>query len=423
MGRLGLLSSEKERRQDCSSITSFRINTCESVSEQSTLTTFRMNTYAKRGRGVDLITALRPIFAAALLLLIFSPSFVQACSCVMVGTGCGSWSSRGEGAVFLGKVTAKVAQPRPEAAGVADLPVGYAVHFSVDESFYGVSDPGAEAVVYTGSGAGDCGYPFVVGTSYLVYAGPGTDGRLSTGTCSGTKPEIISGGELMQLRAIRDRGHGFELFGTVFVLPKGAGSVDQIESQPLDRVPVRAVGSHGSLFSTLTDQYGVYSFAWLPPDTYHLEETLPTGFSLARTAEPQPFVITAADKQVPGFACNLDVYAKPDGQISGVVVDLAGRGVPGFLTLEPADPKEAAAAHQRGGLPGDDTEDGKFSLPQLPPGCYRLVFIPKIWGHKNFRQKFYWPPSNATNSGSIEIGLGQHIDNIRFEVPLTGSEN
>src|SRR5216684_4962292 len=126
----------------------------------------------KKGeRGVDLITTLRPIFATALVLLIFSPSFVHACSCAMVGNGCGPWSFQGEGAVFLGKVTAKVAQARPDAGGAVDLPVGYAVHFSVDESFYGVSDPGAEAVVYTGSGAGDCGYPFVVGTNYLVYAG------------------------------------------------------------------------------------------------------------------------------------------------------------------------------------------------------------------------------------------------------------
>ncbi len=229
---------------------------------------------------------------------------MRACSCIVVGTGCGPWSLQGEGAVFLGKVTAKVAQARPDTGGAVDLPVGYAVHFSVGESFYGVSDPGAEAVVYTGSGAGDCGYPFVVGTSYLVYAGSGGDGRLSTGTCSGTKPEIISGGILRQLRAIRDRGHGFELFGTVFVLPKGAGSGDQLESQPLDRVPVRAVGSHGSLFSTVTDQNGVYSFAWLPPDTYHLEEALPAGFTLAQGAAPQPFVITAADKQVPGFGCS-----------------------------------------------------------------------------------------------------------------------
>jgi len=367
------------------------------------------------------MTALRSILATAFFFLTFSPSILRACSCVVVGTGCGPWSLQGEGAVFLGKVTAKVAQARPDAAGTSDLPVGYAVHFSVDESFYGGAEPGREAVVYTGSGFGDCGYPFVVGTSYLVYAGAGTDGRLSTGTCSGTKPEIISGGVLKQLRAIRDRGHGFELFGTVFVLPKGAGSVDQIESQPLDRVPVRAVGNHGSLFSTVTDQHGVYFFAWLPPDTYRLEQDLPAGFTIAGNPA-QPLKIEASDKQVPGFGCNLDVYAKPDGQISGIVVDLAGRGVPGFLTLEPADPKEAAAAHQRGGLPGDETEDGKFSLPQLPPGRYRLIFSPKIGSRVNLRQKFYWPPGSAANSGAIEISLGQHVHDVRFEIPLGGSE-
>ena len=33
-------------------VTTFRMNTCKSVSKQRTLTTFRMNTYAKpRGRG------------------------------------------------------------------------------------------------------------------------------------------------------------------------------------------------------------------------------------------------------------------------------------------------------------------------------------------------------------------------------------
>src|SRR6266851_557804 len=281
----------------------------------------------KGGRGVALITTLRPIFATALLLLIFSPSFVQACSCIVVGTGCGPWSFQGEGAVFLGKVTAKVAQARPDAGGAVELPVGYAVHFSVDESFYGGAEPGREEVVYTGSGFGDCGYPFVVGTSYLVYAGSGGGGRLSTGTCSGTKPEIISGGVLMQLRAIRDRGHGYDLFGTVFVVPKGAGYADQVESQPLEGVPVRAIGNHGSLFSTVTDQRGVYSFAWLPQDTYRLEQDLPAGFTIAGKP-PDPLKIAPSDKQVPGFACNLDVYAKPDGQISGIVVDLAGEECP-----------------------------------------------------------------------------------------------
>jgi len=51
MGHLEPLSSDKGRRRNCSSITSFRINTCKSVSKQRTLTTFRINTYEKRGEG------------------------------------------------------------------------------------------------------------------------------------------------------------------------------------------------------------------------------------------------------------------------------------------------------------------------------------------------------------------------------------
>jgi len=42
--------------------------------------------------------------------------------------------------------------------------------------------------------------------------------------------------------------------------------------------------------------------------------------------------------------------------------------------------------------------------------------------HMDFRQKFYWPPSNPANSDAIEISLGQHVDNVRFEIPLSAPE-
>jgi hypothetical protein len=51
VGHLELLSRKKEWLRNVSSITPFRMNTCKSVSKQSTLTTFRMNTYAKPGGG------------------------------------------------------------------------------------------------------------------------------------------------------------------------------------------------------------------------------------------------------------------------------------------------------------------------------------------------------------------------------------
>ncbi len=87
-----------------------------------------------------------------------------------------------------------------------------------------------------------------------------------------------------------------------------------------------------------------------------------------------------------------------------------------------ADPKEAKAAFQRGGLPGDETADGKFSLPQLPPGRYRLIFSPKTARGVNLQRKFYWPASGTVNSGAVEISLGQHVYNVRFEIPLSVSQ-
>jgi hypothetical protein len=41
----------RSRRFSCLPLSTFRINTCESVSKQMALTTFRINTYVKRGEG------------------------------------------------------------------------------------------------------------------------------------------------------------------------------------------------------------------------------------------------------------------------------------------------------------------------------------------------------------------------------------
>ena len=43
--------SAHRSRAKLAAVTPFRINTCESVSKQKTLTIFRMNTYAKQGEG------------------------------------------------------------------------------------------------------------------------------------------------------------------------------------------------------------------------------------------------------------------------------------------------------------------------------------------------------------------------------------
>jgi hypothetical protein len=353
------------------------------------------------------------------VLLIIAPGAVQACSCVSVSVGCNMNLNSGS-VVFLGKVISKIEVPLTGTVpDRTDLAQGYAVHLTTKENFQGAGPAGQEIVVYTGRGGGDCGYPFLVGSSYLVYASS-FDNQLTTGICSGTSPEVMVGGALKELRAIRDGGRVDDLFGTIGIAPEGAGFEDSVKTRPLSNVYVLATRNGGTVFSTVTDEQGAYAFASLPGDTYRIEQDLPPGLSTWQSKTGEPVTVKVDHTDRAGAGCQVDVFARPDGEISGIVINAAGVGVPGFVTIEPVDPKEAQVAMKRGGLPGYDTDDGRFSLPSIPPGRYRLVFRPTIKGAVSFQHAFYWPsPSNISNPAAIELGFGEHIENVRFEVSST----
>jgi len=58
------------------------------------------------------------------------------------------------------------------------------VRFEVTEPFIGMEGRGKQVEVLTGSGGGDCGFPFHCGHSYLVYAYQSQESQLATGICS-----------------------------------------------------------------------------------------------------------------------------------------------------------------------------------------------------------------------------------------------
>jgi hypothetical protein len=123
----------------------------------------------------------------------------------------------------------------------------------------------------------------------------------------------------------------------------------------------------------------------------------------------------SADVTADGSGCALSLTAKPDGRIEGMVVDAEGKPMRGFVTILPSDPQEAAEARRRGGLPGCDiTADGRFVLPLLPAGRYRLTFHPATARGVDFATTYYWPEHAGE---SIEVGLGQHIAGLRFSLP------
>ena len=337
-------------------------------------------------------------------LLLLAPQLLHACSCAgIVSSVCDRRWNLGE-AIFLGKNIAMEKMAKPESSPA----LSYAAHFTIEESFRGVGAPGSEVVVYTGGGGGDCGYPFVPGTSYLVHASLNS-GRLYTGTCTETRPSVMAEGVLRELRALRDHTLVDDLFGTI-AAPKGVRFEDLTGAQPLAGVPVRAISSNGPSFYAMTDDRGVYAFPAMPAGTFRIEADLPAGF--ARPAPP-----FLAEVSSGGMACRLDTFARPDGRIAGTVVDSVGRPLSGFVTIEPADPVEAGAAHVRGGLPGDSAgPNGQFSLPQLPPGRYHLVFYPDRGGQVNFRATFYFP---SDPSDAVDLALGQKINGLLFTVHTT----
>jgi hypothetical protein len=211
-----------------------------------------------------------------------------------------------------------------------------------------------------------------------------------------------------------------DIFGTVVMGGDGASFESLTQARPLPNVPVHATGTHGSVFSASTDQQGAYSLTFLPRDTYRIDQDLPTGLSTWEHNSGQFPTIEVSHSGGSGSGCQVNVFSRPDGTISGTIVDANGEGVPGFITIKPTDPKEAQAALQRGGLPGDETEDGAFSLPQLPPGKYRLIFYPKKQNGIKFQHPFYWPAPSDTSSPAIDLGFGQHLDGVRFEISTTG---
>jgi hypothetical protein len=338
----------------------------------------------------------------AVLALLTIPAMVAACTCMLDPFPCGQSWKTGD-VIFVGTVKSKAPLDRVEVEGSSFLiGRGFSFYIQVTESLRGPYLDGQEIAIETGHGGGDCGYPFIPGNEYLVYANGSK--RLGTDICTPTRPKVMAGAVIRQLRALRDKRSLDTLFGTIGIGPTGAGYEDLIEAKTLANVPVRVIDSNKREYTTKSDGDGFYSFSSLPPDKYTIQVELPAGLSLWQQNADKPFTVELKE----GATCPLNLFAQPDGRITGTVVNANGKALAGFVTIKPEDPKEAEVASRRGGLPGYTTEDGTFKLLQLSPGRYRLLFYPKVGDRITF--------ANVTSSRVIEIGFGQHVEDFRFTI-------
>ena len=243
--------------------------------------------------------------------LVWVPSPADACICIAVGPACQTfWAAD---AVFSGTVVAI----EPGLQDPADLESSR-VRMSVTRAYRGVTSESIE--IFTGQGGGDCGYEFVVGEAYLVYANRTLHSKvLTTGICSHTTRALADAqDDLRYLDNLDTLKPGTRVFGEVLHIEDAAGSDDKSRS-PAIGFRVRLVGEVGT-FEALSDEQGEVRFDGVPVGRY------------TATVVPRPQFAAVFDSSTVSLpdprACAAFFFAvRYDGRIDGRLVDPVGASI------------------------------------------------------------------------------------------------
>ena len=326
--------------------------------------------------------------------LVLSPKPVDACSCGGPGLPCeAAWRTD---AVFVGHVVS-----------IDSSMGGRLVQMAVIEGFRGFQL--SQVTMVTGSGGSDCGYPFRMGESYVVYAHRSPTGQLSTSICSRTRPVANATDDLAYLRSLAAVVPG--------TLARVAGRV-QLWEWPVrtDREPrslpgltVTATGE-GRTFSARADDRGEFELTGLPLGKYEVAVRAPEGYeAVARPLEVH-------DPRGCGAAV---LYVRYDGRVRGRVVDRRGGAIRGLpLELVPtADVGKASGSSNR--VLALTATDGTFELRLVAPGEYLLGFnsIRDHDGQLTFPRAFYPGVEEPAGAARIVVSIGERARLRDFVVP------
>lgn len=294
------------------------------------------------------------IFAALVMLVSLTPT-AKACSCMESGPPCQAyWPAS---AVFTGQVI----QVTTFTSDQENLP-GYQqklVRFAVSQTFRGVSGMTVETI--TGNGGGDCGYPFEVGQSYLVYAySDQKNNKLHASICSRTRLLSEAGEDLEYLQNLTRGQGGGTIFGSV-------GSFRNVKSgyqppRPLPNVRITVEGSRGSS-DVLTDDKGEYRLAGLFPGAYKVRITPPEGLWVADGERKV---------EIQDRGCAFVRFGLlPRTSLSGKVLDENGEPA-SKIRIDLVPSNQIGERQQKDTLSIVADDNGRFEFNAIPPGEYFL---------------------------------------------------
>lgn len=347
------------------------------------------------GRGARVTT-----FLIVLLATLAAPVPSDACSCMETKPVCEAfWQAP---IVFAGEVL-DIAEIEPPT-----LPNGRRfagdrlVKLRVDGAFRGTR-PGI-VEVQTGSGGGDCGYPFERGRKYLVFAHV-VEGRITASICSRTKPREDAAEDLAYVSQRFLPSVGGRVFGDVRL-----GGDDQ-------RLP--AAGYQVKLSNTsrewaaTTDAHGRFDITDVPPGKFKIGVVVDDGeFAYG------PHELHLADAR--GCA-SADFTVVQNGRVVVKVLQVpVGSDQRPQMQLIEADTLNDASPRERYPFRGPAVpESGDMEWAQLPPGRYVLgvnIARPPTLAQP-YPRTFYPGVSDPSAAMVIQVGPGERVELEPFTFP------
>jgi len=295
-------------------------------------------------------------------------------------------------------------QERNQDGTITTFQVGE-IYFKVEQSFLGVLGP--RVVIHSGTGGGDCGYWFIKGERYLVYAYGESLQQLGTNICTRTRRLAEAEDDLKFLTTLPRPGSGVRIYGTVAAALKDPKSTDWRTPKPLSGVTVKVVGKR--TIDAVTSADGTYELTGLPAGKYTVYAEVPDYYSRDSYWKRR---IELEDR---GCA-ELNFFAQNKSQVTGRVITVDGTGLAkAKVQLIPVDAQPSRL--------GDDLtfadQNGRFSLEKIAPGRYLLgVNLASSPDKETPFQPTYYPGTTDRSKATvIEISLGGETSGIEIRMP------
>jgi hypothetical protein len=100
-----------------------------------------------------------------------------------------------------------------------------------------------------------------------------------------------------------------------------------------------------------------------------------------------------------------------DGLIRGTVRDRDGQPASGMITAQYVGPETLPAAPL-----GSNVKDGRFEILKVPPGRYRLMFLPIEADRPAGPAVYYTGKQEQSAATLIEVGEGEKVEGLLFTI-------